>query len=94
MESRRFCQDCVQKHDCKRIYEQLGDSTCESVTLKVILAFLLPLIVFIFSLAVFGRVLAGAIDTEGLQIILSFPLALLVTFLCVFITRALNKQIG
>ena len=31
MESQRFCQDCIQKHDCQRIYEQLGDSPGESV---------------------------------------------------------------
>jgi len=94
MESQRLCQDCIQKHDCKRIYEQLGDSPGESVTLKVILAFLLPLIVFIVSLAVFGRVLARAINNEGLQIALSFLLALLMTFVCVFIIKVLNKQPG
>ena len=72
----------------------MGNSPGESVTLKVILAFLLPLIVFIVSLAIFGRVLARAINTEGLQISLSFLLALLVAFLCVFITRVLNKRLG
>jgi len=94
MESQRSCQDCIQKHNCQRIYEQLGDSPCESVTLKVILAFLLPLIVFIVSLAVSGRVLSKAINIEGLQMALSFLLALLVTFICVFITRIINKQLG
>jgi uncharacterized membrane protein len=94
MESQRFCQDCIQKHDCQGIYEQLGDSSGESVTLKVILAFLLPLIVFIVSLAVSDRVLTGAIKDERLQMALSFLLALLVTFVCVLITRVLNKQPG
>jgi len=55
MTSGKFCQDCIQKHDCKRIYEQLGDSQGPSVALKAILAFLLPLMVFIVSLAVFER---------------------------------------
>jgi len=94
MESQRFCQDCIQKHDCKRIYEQLGDSPGESVTIKVILAFLLPLIVFIVSLAVSDIVFAGAIKAEGLQMALSLLLALLVTFICVLITRVMNKQLG
>jgi len=91
MASQRFCQDCIQKHDCKRIYEQLGDSPGPSVALKVILAFLLPLMVFIVSLAVFERVLAGAIDTGRMQTILSFVLALLTTFVCVLITRVISK---
>ena len=91
MAPKRFCQDCIQKHDCKRIYEQLGDSPGPSVALKAILAFLLPLMVFIVSLAVFERVLAGAITTERMQTALSFVLALLATFVCVLITRVINK---
>jgi len=91
MAPKRFCQDCIQKHDCKRIYEQLGNSPGPSVALKAILAFLLPLMVFIVSLAVFERVLAGAITTERMQTALSFVLALLATFVCVLITRLINK---
>jgi uncharacterized membrane protein len=72
----------------------LGDSSCESVTLKVILAFLLPLIVFIVSLAVSDIVFTRAIKAEGLQMALSLLLALLVTFVCVFIIKVLNKQPG
>jgi uncharacterized membrane protein len=91
MASHKYCQDCIQKHDCKRIYEQLGDSPGPSVALKVILAFLLPLMVFILSLAVFERMLAGAIATERMQTAFSFVLALLATFVCVLITRVIHK---
>lgn len=69
----------------------MGDSPCPSVALKAILAFLLPLMVFIVSLAVFERVLDGAITTEQVQTVLSFVLALLATFICVLITRVINK---
>ena len=91
MESQRFCQDCIQKHDCQRIYEQLGNASCSSIVLKAIIAFLLPLIVFIVSLAVSERLLAKAINIEEVQIVLSFLLALLATFVCVLITRVINK---
>ena len=91
MASQRFCQDCIQKHDCKKIYEQLGDSSGPSIAIKAILAFLLPLMVFIVSLAVFERVLAGAIATERMQTALSFVLALLVTYVNVLITRVIHK---
>jgi len=94
MESQRFCQDCIQKHDCQRIYEQLGDSACESVTLKVIIAFLLPLIVFIASLAVSERMIFRAINNEAVQMILSFIVALIVTSVYVLITRIFDKQPG
>ena len=69
----------------------MGDSPGPSVALKAILAFLLPLMVFIVSLAVFKRVLAGAIATEQMQTALSFVLALLATFICVLITRVIKK---
>lgn len=72
----------------------MGDSPGESVTLKVILAFLLPLIVFIVSLAVSDRVFTGAIKTEGLQTALNLLLALLVTFVYILITRVMSKQLG
>ena len=92
MAPQRFCQDCIQKHDCKRIYEQLGNTSGPSVALKAILAFLLPLIVFIVSLAVFERVLAGTVNNGRVQTALSFLLALLATFVCMLITRVINKK--
>lgn len=91
MASQRFCQDCIQKHDCRSVYEKMGNDSGASFSHKVILAFLLPLIVFIVSLAVSERVLARAIKIEEVQIALSFLLALLATFVCVLITRAINK---
>ena len=72
----------------------MGDSPGESVTFKVILAFLLPLIIFIVSLIVSDRLFAGAIKTEGLQMALSLLLALLMTFVYVLITRVMSKQLG
>jgi len=86
-----FCQDCTQKRDCQGIYEQLGGTPGPSVTLNVILAFLLPLLVFIVSLAVFEKVLAGTFNTGRLQTVVSFLLALLVTFACILITRVIRK---
>ena len=94
MASHRICHNCIQKHDCSSVYEQLGNSSDASVALKAVLAFLLPLIVFIVSLAVSERVLASAISIEGLQIAISFLLALLMTFVCVFITRILMRLTG
>ena len=94
MASQRICQDCIQKHDCQRVYEQLGDSSGPSVVLKAILAFLLPLIVFIISLAVFERVLAGTINNGRVQIVLCFLLALLATSVCVLITRVINTKLS
>lgn len=94
MVSKSFCKDCIGKHDCRRVYEQLGNASGDSVVLKVILAFLLPMIVFIVSLAVSERVIAGAINIGKLQIVLSILPALLATFVCIFIVRVINKKLN
>ena len=70
----------------------MGESPGPSVTLKVILAFLLPLLVFIVSLAFFEKVLAGMFNTGRLQTVISFLLALLVTFACILITKVISKS--
>jgi uncharacterized membrane protein len=90
MVSQSFCRDCIQKHDCRSVYEQLGNASGDSVVLKVILAFLLPMVVFIISLAVSERVFAGVTNVEKLQTIFSFLSALLATFICIFIIRIIN----
>jgi len=94
MAEQEFCEDCNQKHDCRRIYEQLGDVEGPSVVIKVIVAFLLPLVVFIVSLAVFQEILAKAISTQHVQTALSLLLALLVTFVCILIVRVINRRVG
>ena len=93
MAEQNICEDCKQKHDCRRIYEQLGDVEGPSVVVKVIVAFLLPLVVFIVSLAVFQEILAKAISTQRVQTALSLLLALLVTFVCILIVRVIRKRI-
>ncbi len=94
MAEQEFCEDCKHKHDCQRIYEQLGDVAGPSVVIKVIVAFLLPLVVFIVSLAVFQEIFAKAIDSQRAQTTFSFLLALVVTFVCILIIRVLNRRFG
>jgi len=91
MTEQKVCQDCNQKHDCQRIYEQLGGVEGPSVVVKVIVAFLLPLVVFIVSLAAFQQIFAKAISSQHLQAAFSFLLALVVTFLFILIIRVINR---
>lgn len=94
MAEQEFCEDCKQKHDCRRIYEQLGEVEGPSVAVKVIVAFLLPLVVFIVSLAAFQEILSEAISSQRVQTVFSFLLALVVTFICILIIRVVNKRVG
>ncbi len=94
MAEQKFCSDCKQKHDCQEIYKQLGDVKGPSVVVKVIVAFLLPLVVFIVTLAIFERILSEAISTDQLQTALSLLAALLITFICILTVRMINRRLG
>ena len=61
----------------------MGKAEGHSVVLKVVTAFLVPLVVFIAALAASEKILAGIINSKELQTVLSFLLALAVTFIVV-----------
>ncbi|UCD52470.1 MAG: hypothetical protein JSW27_07500 [Phycisphaerales bacterium] len=72
------CNGCSQAHDCKRIYEQLGHAGGPSVVLKVIMAFALPIVLFIAALGLFGHLLHERL-AERYETPVAFVLALSVT---------------
>ena len=87
MAGKECCHTCKQKGDCRQVYRQLGDVEGPSVAAKVLLAFLLPLVVFIVALAVFERMLAGVIANSRVLAAVSLLPALWATFACIVITR-------
>ena len=91
MAQQEFCQTCKQENDCRRLYRELGGVKSPSVVSKVVLAFLLPLVVFIGSLAAFERILAGAMGKNPVVTAMSLLLALSATFACIVITGVIRK---
>ena len=94
MFQQKFCQECNQKHDCKEVYQQLGKADSSSVVFKVVIAFLVPLVVFIAALAAFEVILANTINTKQLQTALSFLLALSMAFAVVLVIKTINKKLS
>lgn len=94
MDKQDFCRSCDQKNHCQDVYRQLGHAEGPSVVSKVVAAFLLPIVVFVASLAVFEVILARAVDTKGLQTALSLLLALSVTAISVLSIRAISKRLS
>ena len=94
MFQQKFCQECNQKRNCKEVYRQLGNTKNPSVVFKVVIAFLVPLVVFIAALVVSEAILAKTINTKELQTALSFLLALFVTFVAVLVIKAINKKLS
>ena len=72
------CEGCNHAHDDGDVYGRLGCTAVPSVTSKVVVAFLLPLLLFLLGLGGFGRLLrtmgVGPYQT---------PLALLLTIVAV-----------
>ena len=93
MFQQKFCQECNQKRNCKEVYQQLGNTKNPSVVFKVVIAFLVPLVVFIAALAIFKAILAGIINSKEAQTAISFLLALSVTFVAVLVIKMIGKQL-
>ncbi len=94
MAQQELCQQCDQKQDCGKVYEQLGNIEGPSIVKKVVLAFLLPLVVFVASLAIFERIFSEVISAGQAQSALSFASALLLTFVCILLTKVISRQFG
>lgn len=92
MPQQEFCQECSRKHNCHQIYQQLCKTKVPSVASKIVLAFLLPLIVFIVTLAASEGILTNSINTKGLQTVISFLLALSVTFILILVIKAKKSK--
>ncbi len=91
MADEKFCQGCHQKHRCQEVYEHLSHVRGTGVVFKVIFAFLLPIAVFIVSLAAFEEILAKVTQSKELQTVIGLILALIVSSAFVFISRVINR---
>ncbi len=78
MTQSKSCEGCSQAHDCRKVYEQLGGSEGPPVTRVALVAFLLPILVFVATLAGFGWLLQGHV-AERCQTPLAVVLALATT---------------
>jgi hypothetical protein len=92
MNKEKFCDICSKKNSCSVIYQKLGSSKGPAVTAKVIIAFGLPIVVFIVFLAIFEKVLAGRITTANLKTALSFLFALTGTLIYILIAKVVISR--
>lgn len=86
MAQSKSCEGCSHAHDCKKVYEQLGCVEGPSVTSAVVLAFLVPLLVFIVALAGFGWLLEDRV-AESHQVPLAVILAVVTTIGVMLVVR-------
>ncbi len=75
MAQQHECQGCQHHNSCADMYRRLGHSDTSSVAVKVCIAFILPLIAFVVSMAVSEGLLNKQVGTQGATLI-SFVVAL------------------
>lgn len=85
------CEGCSHAHDCKKVYEQLGCAGGPSIAWAVVLAFLVPILVFIGALAGFGWLLEVAVDPRY-QMPLAAALALAATTGVMLMVRVATRR--
>lgn len=93
MDEHEFCSSCPQENDCKRTYELLGKVKGPSVAIGAIVAFLVPIAVFIAALAAFQGLGKKTIENDNGRVALSAFLAICVTFACIMILKIADKRI-
>ena len=79
----RICGGCGHGGQCHRVYYRLGHAEGPSVVSKVLLAFGVPIVVFILTLTVTGTLLNGGAANHTALALLSFIVALALTALVV-----------
>ena len=94
MVQQEFCDRCDQTRTCRDVYRRLGEARGPSIVLKVLAAFVAPILVFIGCLAAFEHLLGARVEKEQLRIAITFLPALLVTFAAILIIRAVNRRVG
>ena len=87
MTEEKKCSNCQHGSDCKIAYEQIGCVEGPNVAVKVFMAFLLPILIFIVALVVFEDVFAMFISSDKLSRILTLLAAAAASFGCMLIMK-------
>jgi hypothetical protein len=77
------CQGCGHRGLCHSIYYRLGHAEGPSVLSKVLLAFGIPVVVFIVTLTGAGMLFGGILTRHAGPVLLSLALALTLTALAI-----------
>jgi len=91
MDKQDLCEKCSHRNGCKDVYRKLGKVEAAPVAVKVVVAFLLPIVILICTLAFFQYILAGAVQSEGLRTAISLFLALLTTAGYILVIKLFSK---
>ena len=92
MKTNNNCSGCGQKETCRQAYDKMGKAKGPNVAWKAVVAFLVPIGVFIGVIAGSQQLLKARLKGPGLTMV-SFLLAVCVTLLVVVVIRAFSGPI-
>jgi hypothetical protein len=92
MSEKDNCSGCPQHHDCKSMYQALGNAEGSFVAIRAIAAFLVPLLIFALGLAVFEKILDGRITGDNARTVVGAILSLLVCSIYVIAFRLISNR--
>jgi uncharacterized membrane protein (DUF485 family) len=93
MKQNEFCEKCGDRLRCQDAFRQMGKTQGKHVVRNIILAFLLPIVIFIGVLAISQQLLINHIVSDGLRTTVSVLLSLAVTFVYVLIARVISRRL-
>ncbi|MFC1763211.1 hypothetical protein ACFL6U_14175 [Planctomycetota bacterium] len=85
------CSGCQNETRCEDVYRRLGDSDAPPIAGKVVLAFIVPMLLFILALAASDRLLSGIVDARLSPIIGAMIATCLTLLYAVMVRRCLRR---
>ena len=92
MEQQKFCDQCDKRASCRDAFKRLGEIKGKSVVLNVLVAFVLPLVVFIVALIFSQQFLARRVESAGLRTAFALMLSFVASAVCVGICRIIGRR--
>lgn len=88
----KHCDGCEQKNRCQEVYEKLGQSTGPNVAFKAVLAFVVPIGVFVVVAALVQFLLKNKIENARLMVLIQLAVGFIAAGIVVFVIRRLSRK--
>jgi hypothetical protein len=82
-----LCSGCGQRSSCGSVYQKLGTARGPSVLGKSLIAFILPIVLFLLVLAASDRLFRGRIENTDLRMLAGILPSLVVSIVGVWAAR-------
>lgn len=86
------CNKCPNNNKCSEVYENLGKSSCKPVATSVSIAFLLPMVVFIITIALFQEYCGDVFASKRVNSLFSVFCGLVLSAFSVYIARLIRGK--